>query len=36
MACERRIPLARLQHEMASDWIALYRAAGDEQRILRP
>lgn len=28
MACAGRIPLAQLQHEMASDWIALYRAAG--------
>lgn len=30
MACTRRIPLARLQQEMARDWIALYRAAGGE------
>jgi hypothetical protein len=30
MACARRIPLAHLQHEMASDWPALYRAAGGE------
>jgi len=28
MACARRIPLARLQREMAHDWRALYRAAG--------
>ncbi len=28
MACARRVPLGRLQHEMATDWIALYRAAG--------
>jgi len=34
MACAGRIPLARLQHEMASDWPALYRAAGGE-RVLR-
>lgn len=34
MACAERIPLARLQHEMASDWIVLYRAAGGE-RVLR-
>jgi len=34
MACTGRIPLSRLQHEMATDWIALYRAAGGE-RILR-
>ncbi len=34
MACAGRIPLARLQHEMARDWIALYRAAGGE-RVLR-
>jgi hypothetical protein len=34
MACARRIPLGRLQHEMATDWIALYRAAGGE-RVLR-
>ena len=26
MACAGRIPLGRLQHEMASDWTALYRA----------
>jgi hypothetical protein len=34
MACDRRIPLARLQRGMASDWPALYRAAGGE-RVLR-
>lgn len=34
MACAERIPLARLQHQMASDWIALYHAAGGE-RVLR-
>jgi hypothetical protein len=34
IACARRIPLGRLQHEMATDWIALYRAAGGE-RVLR-
>jgi hypothetical protein len=34
IACAERVPLARLQHEMASDWIALYRAAGGE-RVLR-
>ncbi|HXD54953.1 MAG TPA: hypothetical protein VN618_09395 [Solirubrobacteraceae bacterium] len=28
MACARRIPLAQLQHRMARDWTALYRAAG--------
>jgi hypothetical protein len=33
-ACAGRIPLARLQHEMAADWRALYRAAGGE-RVLR-
>jgi hypothetical protein len=31
MACAGRIPLARLQHEIAADWIALYRAAGGER-----
>jgi hypothetical protein len=31
MACARRMPLARLQHEMATDWTALYRAAGGER-----
>lgn len=31
MACAGRIPLGRLQHEMAADWIALYRAAGGER-----
>ncbi|MGA2164111.1 MAG: hypothetical protein ABSH36_06535 [Solirubrobacteraceae bacterium] len=34
MACAERIPLARLQHQMASDWIALYHAAGGA-RVLR-
>lgn len=34
MACAGRIPLARLQHEMARSWTALYRAAGGE-RVLR-
>jgi hypothetical protein len=31
MACARRIPLARLQRDMASDWPALYRAVGGER-----
>ncbi len=34
MACAGRIPLARLQHAMASDWTGLYSAAGGE-RVLR-
>jgi hypothetical protein len=34
MGCTGRIPLARLQRETASDWPALYRAAGGE-RVLR-
>jgi hypothetical protein len=34
MACAGRVPLARLQHSMASDWTGLYRAAGGE-RVLR-
>jgi hypothetical protein len=34
MACAGRIPLARLQHAMAHNWTALYRAAGGE-RVLR-
>jgi len=34
MACSRRIPLGRLERGMASDWPALYRAAGGE-RVLR-
>ncbi|HEX5308941.1 MAG TPA: hypothetical protein VFW38_07665 [Solirubrobacteraceae bacterium] len=34
MACARHIPLGQLRHEMATDWIALYRAAGGE-RVLR-
>jgi hypothetical protein len=34
MACTQQIPLAQLQHEMASNWIALYHAAGGE-RVLR-
>lgn len=34
MACAGRIPLARLQHAMATDWTRLYRAAGGE-RVLR-
>jgi hypothetical protein len=28
VACSGRIPLARLQHEMATDWTQLYRDAG--------
>jgi hypothetical protein len=28
MACARRIPLGRLQHEVATDCIALYRMSG--------
>ena len=31
MACSQRIPLAALQHDMATNWIALFRAAGGEQ-----
>jgi len=31
MACARRLPLARLQHDMATDWTALFRAAGGER-----
>jgi hypothetical protein len=34
MACSRRISLAVLQHDMATNWTALYRAAGGE-RVLR-
>jgi hypothetical protein len=34
MACAGRIPLGRLQHDMAADWTALYRAGGGE-RVLR-
>jgi hypothetical protein len=34
MACAGRIPLSRLQQEMATDWTALYRLAGGE-RVLR-
>lgn len=34
MACAQRIPLARLQHQIASDWIAPHHAAGGE-RVLR-
>jgi len=34
MACARRIPLGSLQHEMASNWTVLFRAAGGE-RVLR-
>lgn len=34
MACAGRIPLSRLQQEIATDWTALYRLAGGE-RILR-
>lgn len=34
MACARQIPLALLQHQMASDWTVLSRAAGGE-RVLR-
>jgi len=30
MACARRIPLGRLQHDMAANWVALYHAAGGE------
>ena len=33
-ACSQRIPLAALQHDMATNWIALFRAAGGE-RVLR-
>lgn len=32
-ACAGRISLARLRHEMASDWPALYRAAGGERAL---
>jgi hypothetical protein len=31
MACARRIPLGSLQHQMASDWIVLFGAAGGER-----
>jgi hypothetical protein len=31
MACAGRLPLARLQHDMASNWTALFRAAGGER-----
>jgi hypothetical protein len=31
MACSHRIPLAVLQHDMATNWITLFRAAGGEQ-----
>jgi len=34
MACAGRVPLGRLQHDMAADWTALYRAAGGA-RVLR-
>jgi hypothetical protein len=34
MACAGRIPLDRLQHEMAANWTVLYLAAGGE-RVLR-
>jgi len=34
MACAGRIPLSRLQQEMATEWTALYRLAGGE-RVLR-
>ncbi len=34
MACAERIPLARLQRSIASDWIALYRAAGGDRILL--
>lgn len=34
MACAHRIRLPRLQRSMASDWIALYRAAGGERMLL--
>jgi hypothetical protein len=34
MACAGRIPLARLQHAMARNWTALYRAA-DSEPVLR-
>jgi hypothetical protein len=34
MACARRISLSRLQHELASNWVTLYWAAGGE-RVLR-
>lgn len=30
MACTRRIPLSRLQHEMASNWTMLYRHATND------
>jgi hypothetical protein len=33
MACAGRIPLARLQREMASNWPVLYRAAGGERAL---
>jgi hypothetical protein len=31
MACGHRLPLARLQRDMADDWTALYRAVGGER-----
>jgi hypothetical protein len=34
MACSQRVPLAALQSDMATNWVALFRAAGGE-RILR-
>jgi hypothetical protein len=33
-ACSGRMPLARLQHDMAVDWTALYRAAGGTRVLL--
>lgn len=33
MACSGRIPLHRLQHEMATDWRHLYRDAGGERAL---
>ncbi len=35
MACAGRIPLSRLQREMATDWPALYRIAGGEHLLER-
>jgi len=31
MACSQRVPLAALQRDMATNWVALFRAAGGEQ-----
>lgn len=33
MACAARLPLARLQHAMARNWTALYRAAGGKRAL---